>query len=76
MVYFKQEGNRLVVSYDSETLWIEPWGRDALRVRSTKGPAMPQEQWALLDRGGTPGRIAVTESGACVQNGKIRAEVN
>ena len=76
MVYFKQEGNRLVVSYDSETLWIEPWGRDALRVRSTKESAMPQEQWALLDREATSGRIAVTESGACVQNGKIRAEVN
>lgn len=41
------EPSRLVYTYDSETVWVEPWGPNALRVRATKTPAMPTEEWAL-----------------------------
>ena len=76
MVYFKKENNRLIVTYDGETLWLEPWGADALRVRSTKEPEMPQANWALLDRDATDGLIAVGENSAQIMNGRIRAEVD
>ena len=33
---FYQEGNALVYQYDSETLRIEPWGENSLRVRASK----------------------------------------
>jgi len=40
--------NRIIYSYDGEVLWVEPWGPNGLRVRSTKCPQMPEEDWALL----------------------------
>ncbi len=43
-----RQGDRLVYRFDSEALWIEPWGPDALRVRATHAAAMPTEDWALL----------------------------
>ena len=41
-------GNRLVRQYDHETLWVEPWGPDSLRIRLTAKAQMPSEDWALL----------------------------
>uniref|UniRef100_A0A0M0KJW1 Uncharacterized protein n=1 Tax=Halalkalibacterium halodurans TaxID=86665 RepID=A0A0M0KJW1_ALKHA len=32
---FKINENRLVRECDSEILWIEPWGKDALRIRAS-----------------------------------------
>ena len=43
------ENNRLVFRYDAETLWIEPWGRDSLRVRATHNATMHRDDWALLE---------------------------
>ena len=31
-----QENGRLVRAHDHETLWIEPWGTNSLRVRVTR----------------------------------------
>ncbi|KAI7199379.1 glycoside hydrolase family 31 protein [Hortaea werneckii] len=42
-----QYGNRLVFQYDDHTLWLEPWGNNALRVRATKVSTMPDREWAL-----------------------------
>lgn len=64
--------NRLVYTYDGETLWMEPWGRDSLRVRAAKTSRMPQEDWALTER--TADEQAVTEKtkrGMTLKNGKI-----
>lgn len=44
---FYQEGNALVYQYDSETLRVEPWGENSLRVRASKVAPMPQRDWAL-----------------------------
>lgn len=75
--------NRLIYHYDAETVWIEPWGPDALRVRATKERQMPKEDWALCGRPGKmrlgentiPCEIYFTEKGAEIINGKIRAEI-
>ncbi|RKU41502.1 hypothetical protein DL546_002440 [Coniochaeta pulveracea] len=42
-----QTDTRLIYRNDSETLWIEPHGPNALRVRSTKSASMPIQDWAL-----------------------------
>jgi len=67
-------GDRLTREEDHELLWIEPWGPDALRVRATKGPAMPEEGWALIPR---PARaqIETADGRASISNGAIRAEI-
>lgn len=44
---FKTEGNRLIVTQGNETLWIEPWGVNSLRVRMTKEATMDSNDWAL-----------------------------
>ncbi len=48
MAILKQVGNRLVREYDLEKLWIEPWGKNGLRVRATKHFQMEDQDWALL----------------------------
>ena len=56
-------------------LWIEPWGENALRVRSTKMPQMPPENWALEAPHSASAEIVVGEKEAAVTNGKITAKV-
>jgi len=45
---FHQEGNALVWGMNHETLRIEPWGKDCLRVRSTREAELQDTAWALL----------------------------
>lgn len=47
---FVQEGQRLIGRVGSETLWIEPWGKNSLRVRVTKERQMDGNDWALIDQ--------------------------
>jgi alpha-D-xyloside xylohydrolase len=61
---------------DHEILRIEAWGPDSLRVRATKGPEMPLEDWALLPAAGNEARIAVDGDHASIANGSIRAELS
>ena len=71
----KQDKNRIEYSYDSETLWIEPWGMNALRIRATKCNKMPDENRALLLREYRPAEIQKCEGGLHISNGKIRAHI-
>lgn len=73
---FTRKGQRLIFTYDSEKLWIEPWGSDALRIRATKMAQMPTEDWALLSPESSQAEINITPYGASIVNGKIRAELN
>lgn len=75
MSVLKQEGNRLIYSYDAEKLWLEPWGKNSLRVRASKQAEMPQEDWALLRPAEASAEIAITEEQGEIQNGKLRAVV-
>ena len=70
------EKSKIIFRYDAEELWIEPWGPNALRVRATKEAAMPGEDWALTARGQDSGAARLTERGAELVNGKIRAEIS
>ena len=33
-----QDGNRLVIAENKSQVWIEPWGKNSLRVRMTAQP--------------------------------------
>jgi alpha-D-xyloside xylohydrolase len=70
------KNGRLVYAYDAEQLWIEPWGRNALRVRATKTSSMPTESWALLEPTTTNPEIEINEDSATMVNGKIKAFVS
>ena len=87
---FKEENGALIARQNGETLRIEAWGKDSLRVRATRLPSFTEQDWALTEDPG-PCRAAV-EIGeadhwvgdgtmdkrqiASVTNGRIRAVVN
>ncbi|MCL1927124.1 MAG: hypothetical protein FWF95_08390, partial [Syntrophorhabdaceae bacterium] len=75
MALLSQEGTRLVWLNDYEKLWIEPWGKDSLRVRATCQAEMPEEDWALIAPAARDARIVIDGQRASITNGKIRAEI-
>ena len=70
-----QEQNRLCYHYDAEEVWIEPWGKNALRIRATKNSTMPAEDWALLPVD-VAGEVSVDAVAGSIANGKIRATIS
>lgn len=77
VIMFLEAKNALVFKKGNETLMIEPWGANSLRVRSTLESVFADNDRALTEKinHGTA-KISVTESGATVTNGKIEARVN
>lgn len=73
---FERDGDRLIFRYDAETLWIEPWGDNSLRVRSTKKPEMPDRDWALLPVScESEVSVEITDEQASIRNGKVQAVI-
>ena len=72
---FKKLDNKLVYTFDAEKLWIEPWGNNSLRVRSTKEGTMPINDWALIPASSNSGVISINESCATISNGNITASI-
>lgn len=72
----RTDKNRLIYKYDAETLWVEPWGNNAVRVRATKCANMPEENWALSIPQTATASIEVLKDRCCLKNGKIVAEVS
>jgi alpha-D-xyloside xylohydrolase len=74
---FERDGDRLIFRYDAETLWIEPWGDNSLRVRSTKKPEMPDRDWALLPVScESEVAVEISEEQASIRNGKVKAVIS
>lgn len=75
--FFKVEGNKLIRQYDSEKLYIEPWGENSFRIRSINQAEFIDNEWALLpQKSSNDVKIKVDGNEACIQNGKIRAEID
>ena len=88
---FEIKENALIARKGGETLIIEPWGKDSLRVRSTmfndvtgnnwaltedvKCDAKPEIKTFLIDHWVGDGTIDKREN-ASITNGRIRCEVN
>lgn len=68
---------RLIYRYDSEQLWVEPWGDNAVRVRATKMHQMPDEDWALLEKPKVGhSKVTISEKEAKLVNGKITVTIS
>lgn len=74
--YFKEEDQKLYYRYDSERVIIEPWGENSLRVRATRMPEMPTEDWALIKPENTHAKVEIEKYQASITNGKIKAVIN
>lgn len=71
-----QHDDKIMFHYDAESMVIEPWGENSVRVRATKMADMPDENWALQM---TPVRpqveITEDENGMVMVNGKLKVHV-
>ncbi len=89
---FSVESSVLIYRNRNEMLRIEPWGKDALRVRATQFPEMTGQAWALTEPVCADGQTAevhlidgpTLEYGglklslqeAVIQNGRVKARIN
>ncbi len=71
-------GDRIVWEGEGELAWLEPWGRDAIRFRSSKSLRLDEDlNWTLLDVDrATQAEVVVSEHKAVLRNGRISAEID
>jgi len=72
---------KLVHKLGDETMWIEPWGQDGLRVRITTGPEVSDTAWALTEPlSGSASNAEVvfelTDTMASIRNGSVSAQIH
>ena len=87
---FENDNNALVFKRNGETVRIEAWGKNSLRVRSTMLRDFAGYDWALTEKPAasapevkifdveypTEGWGPFTQTHASITNGRVRAEVN
>jgi len=72
---FTQFPNRLQWEGAGELFWIDPFGPDAIRFRSSRSMRISEENWNLLPQPEIPLEISISEDKAVVKNGKIKVEI-
>ena len=76
---FTVENGALLRRFARESLLIEPWGQDALRMRGTMYAEFGQEHWALdtePPRGPADIHIDASGNSASIRNGEILARID
>ena len=71
----RHEKDKIIYHYDAEELWIEPRGKDSVRIRATKSSLIPERKWALLETEPVNCTVRADENGADLVNGKIRVHL-
>ena len=71
-------GDRIVWEGEGEVAWLEPWGENAIRFRSSKSLRIDKDlNWTLLDPGSSDEvEISVDEDKAIMRNGLLSAEID
>lgn len=75
MSRIQRQGDALLYHYDTETLKIEPWGENSLRIRGTQYTELCEEDWALLPPPPLATDIRITADGGTLRNGNIIARL-
>ena len=73
---FRQDNGKLIWKAGNRTTWIEPYGENSIRVRTSISPEMPERQWSLLTPPASRPKITISENSAEMQNGKITAIID
>jgi alpha-D-xyloside xylohydrolase len=73
---FDRVGQRIVWRFKEQILWVEPWGKDSIRVRATSLAEMPVRDWSLLPQKKSSAKIAVAKNSARMVNGKLTATID
>jgi len=75
-ITFEKSGNKLIAQSNSETIWIEPFGENCLRFRSTINKEIIEENWTLLLQPEIQAKIEIRQQKATIKNSKIMAEIS
>ena len=76
MYYLQQDQNSIVFQFDGETLRVEPWGENSLRVRAVMMRDIKDTDYALLPQKATAADITIfDEFNGSITNGKITAKL-
>lgn len=71
--HFGVDGSRLIWRGDGETLIVEPWGPDSVRVRARLMQDVVDNDWALLEPvGAVEAHIVVSGASATLTHGRLR----
>lgn len=70
---FEIDGNGVLWRGDGETLSVQAWGADAVRVRARLHAEVLDRDWALLPPPDVVAHVEVHDTGATVQVGRLRA---
>jgi alpha-D-xyloside xylohydrolase len=73
---FIRNGNRLIWCLKEQILWVEPWGKDSVRVRATTLAEMPLRDWSLLPPNKSSVKISIEKNSARLVNGKLTATID
>lgn len=73
---FSQYGVQLIARNGCETLCIEPWGKNSLRVRATNNPEITGAYHALSPTEPMDAQINISDELASIENGSVKAEIN
>ena len=72
---FTQHPNRLQWEDEGELFWIDPYGPNTLRFRSSQSLKIVDQDWNLLPQPEVQIDIQIDQDQAVVTNGRIRAEI-
>lgn len=72
----KADKNKVIYRFDAEEVWIQPWGKNGFRIRSTKNSSMPSDNWALNERKEEQCEITYLSEGIQMRNGKARLDLS
>ena len=75
-MFFDKKNGKLIGKRRNETVQIEAWGENALRVRSTMYPEILDRDWALMKTEKNQAEIKIEEDYAEITNGKLRVHIN
>lgn len=74
---FIKDHNSLILKHLGETVRIEPWGKDSLRIRMTRYPSFTDHDWALTEEvNESVPQIEISEDAAVLTNGRISVRIN
>lgn len=76
---FQSDNSKLTAFHAGETISIEAWGKDALRVRATVYPQFTQQNWALSEEPNEAKdqiKITIGDNDAEIVNGRIKATIS
>ncbi len=72
---FEKTETRLIWRYGGETVIVEPWGKDSLRVLARLMGEPEETDYALLPCDKGEPEIEIGEGWGSIANGRIRAEI-